>query len=43
MSTDEAWLSEVHHAISDEALDTLFREARTHAQMAGQEGQSGRC
>jgi 3-hydroxypropanoate dehydrogenase len=29
MSTDEAYLSEVHHAISDAALDTLFREAHT--------------
>lgn len=25
----EAWLSEPHHAISDAALDTLFREAHT--------------
>ncbi|HUE64916.1 MAG TPA: malonic semialdehyde reductase [Rhizomicrobium sp.] len=29
MSTEEAWLSEVHHAVSDAALDTLFREAHT--------------
>src|SRR5579863_5744964 len=29
MSTNEAWLSEVHHAVSDAALDTLFREAHT--------------
>ena len=29
MSTDEAWLSETHHAVSDAALDTLFREAHT--------------
>ncbi len=29
MSADEAWLSEVHHAVSDAALDTLFREAHT--------------
>jgi 3-hydroxypropanoate dehydrogenase len=29
MSTDEAYLSEAHHAISDAALDTLFREAHT--------------
>jgi 3-hydroxypropanoate dehydrogenase len=29
MSTDEAWLSEVHHAVNDAALDTLFREAHT--------------
>lgn len=25
----EAWLSEPHHAVSDAALDTLFREAHT--------------
>jgi 3-hydroxypropanoate dehydrogenase len=29
MSAEEAWLSEVHHAVSDAALDTLFREAHT--------------
>jgi 3-hydroxypropanoate dehydrogenase len=29
MSTDEAYLSEAHHAVSDAALDTLFREAHT--------------
>jgi 3-hydroxypropanoate dehydrogenase len=29
MSTEEAYLSEVHHAVSDAALDTLFREAHT--------------
>ena len=29
MSTDEAYLSETHHAVSDAALDTLFREAHT--------------
>ena len=29
MSADEAHLAEAHHAISDAALDTLFREAHT--------------
>jgi len=29
MSTEEAYLSEAHHAVSDAALDTLFREAHT--------------
>jgi 3-hydroxypropanoate dehydrogenase len=29
MSAEEAWFSEVHHAVSDAALDTLFREAHT--------------
>ena len=29
MSTEEACLSEAHHAVSDAALDTLFREAHT--------------
>ena len=29
MSTDEAYLSEAHHAVSDAALDTMFREAHT--------------
>jgi 3-hydroxypropanoate dehydrogenase len=29
MSTDEAYLSEAHHAVSDAALDRLFREAHT--------------
>jgi 3-hydroxypropanoate dehydrogenase len=29
MSTQEAHLSEAHHAVSDAALDTLFREAHT--------------
>jgi len=29
MSADEAYLSEAHHAVSDAALDTLFREAHT--------------
>jgi 3-hydroxypropanoate dehydrogenase len=28
-SKPEAWLSEPHHAVSDAALDTLFREAHT--------------
>jgi len=41
MSTEEAYLSEAHHAVSDAALDTLFRESPHHAQMAGQEGQPG--
>src|SRR5579875_1509407 len=29
MSTEEAYLSEAHHAVSDAALDSLFREAHT--------------
>ena len=29
MSAQEAWLSEPNHAVSDAALDTLFREAHT--------------
>ena len=29
MSAEEAYLSEAHHAVSDAALDTLFREAHT--------------
>ena len=29
MSSEEAYLSEAHHAISDAALDTLLREAHT--------------
>jgi 3-hydroxypropanoate dehydrogenase len=29
MSVEEAYLSEAHHAVSDAALDTLFREAHT--------------
>lgn len=29
MSADESHIAEVHHAISDAALDTLFREAHT--------------
>jgi 3-hydroxypropanoate dehydrogenase len=29
MSADEAHLAEAHHAVSDAALDTLFREAHT--------------
>lgn len=29
MSTEEAYLSEAHHAVSDAALDTLFRKAHT--------------
>jgi len=32
MSTEEAWLAQADHAISDAALDTIFRNARTMRQ-----------